>query len=65
MHHNKLTPRRCVAIIVLTWILSIVIGMLPLMGWNIVGKSNENDSSDFGEPERLNQKLNRCVVEAA
>uniref|UniRef100_F6RI63 G-protein coupled receptors family 1 profile domain-containing protein n=1 Tax=Ciona intestinalis TaxID=7719 RepID=F6RI63_CIOIN len=34
IHYNKLTVDKSLTVVVLTWIVSVVIGMLPLFGWN-------------------------------
>ena len=50
-HHTLLSKRNAVIIIVLCWIYGIIVGSLPLLGWNSIENRGTNDSfkiSRFG-----------------
>ncbi len=43
-HHTLLSKRNAFIIIVLCWIYGIIVGSLPLLGWNSIENSGRNDS---------------------
>jgi len=49
-HRNKLTPRVCAVINALIWTVSAIIGMLPLMGWNVLDKTSQTFGGNHGAP---------------
>ena len=47
-HRNRLTPRVCTVINVLIWTVSVIFGMLPLMGWNVTNQAYQAFVSNSG-----------------
>ncbi|KAM9435493.1 adenosine receptor A1-like [Clarias gariepinus] len=42
-YHSTMTPRNALLVILLTWVLAFLIGLVPLMGWH----KTQSPSSDF------------------
>lgn len=50
IHFMKFTPKTSFCIILITWFLSAVIGLLPLFGWNKISNSNTSASTSSTQP---------------
>ncbi|XP_078490302.1 uncharacterized protein LOC100183776 [Ciona intestinalis] len=57
IHYNKLTVDKSLTVVVLTWIVSVVIGMLPLFGWNRISNPPGNRFNETLIIQRLSIML--------